>query len=59
MYLYAYREDKVLVTEPESVLAATVRFWDRFVYSAAFQAGMFYIPPSGRITSGPVLPVAY
>jgi hypothetical protein len=28
-YLAADEEDRVLVTEPEQVLAATVRFWDR------------------------------
>lgn len=28
-YLEADGEDRVLVTEPEQVLASTVRFWDR------------------------------
>ena len=28
-YLAADGEDRVLVTEPEQVFAATVRFWDR------------------------------
>ena len=34
-YLDADGEDRVLVTEPESVLAATVRFWDRWKESLA------------------------
>jgi len=29
IYFDADREEKILVTEPEQVLAATVRFWDR------------------------------
>jgi len=34
-YLDADGEDRVLVTEPESVLAATVRFWDQWKESLA------------------------
>ena len=34
-YLDADGEDRVLVTEPESVLAATARLWDRWKESLA------------------------
>ena len=37
-------EDRVLITGPEFVFVATVRFRDRWVNSATFRAGMPDVP---------------